>query len=179
MATDAIGRYSRTAMARSKNIDLLRVQMDGYLNLVRIHREIEQRSLKLLEEQGIEGMTIAQATALLILVQEGKPITATRLATLLNVTPVTVGRFVRSLVQNKWIHRKRDPDDARAMLLEPTQKTYTRLGQFFQVTDRLMGDAYGGFSPDEARTLVAGLVRVRRNLYAASGRPEPESQAMR
>lgn len=165
-------------MARSKTLELLRVQIDGYLNLVRIHREIEQRSIKLLEGQGIEGMTIAQATALLILVQEGKPITATRLASLLNVTPVTVGRFVRSLVQNEWIHRTRDPDDARAMLLEPTQKTYSRLGQFFHVTNQLMDDAYGGFSPEEVETLVTGLIQVRRNLYVASGRPEPEPQAM-
>lgn len=123
-------------------------------------------------------MTLAQATALLILVQERAPITAARLAELLNVSPVTVGRFVRSLEQNRWIRRRPDPNDARAMLLEPTRKTLNGLGRFFDVADRLMEEAYAGFTDREVQQMVAHLARARRNLYEAAGKPDIQPQVM-
>lgn len=165
-------------MATSDDTQLLRVKVEGYLNLVRIHREIEARALRLLGQAGIRGMTMAQATALLCLVQEGAPITAARLAGLLNVSPVTVGRFVRSLEQNQWIRRRPDPGDARAMLLEPTRKTYQQLGRFLAVTDQLMNEAYEGFTERQVKSLVELLAAVRKNLYQASGKPDTQPQAM-
>lgn len=164
--------------AKPTDIQLLRIKIEGYLNLVRIHREVESRASELLDQAGIAGMTMAQATALLVLVQEGAPITAARLAGLLNVSAVTVGRFVRSLEQNKWIRRRRDPHDARAMLLEPTRKTFARLGRFFTVTDQLMQEAYEGMSDHEVRAAVKLLATIRRNLYRASGKPDTEPQAL-
>ncbi|MEM9491733.1 MAG: MarR family transcriptional regulator [Myxococcota bacterium] len=161
-----------------KSRELLRVKLEGYLNLVRIQRELETVSARLLSDHGIDGMTMAQATALLVLVQEAAPITATRLAGLLNVTPVTVGRFVRNLLQNGWIHRKPDPNDARAMLLEPTKKTYTQLGAFFDVTNLLMANAYGEMGGDRVKSLVRSLAEIRGNLYEASGKPDTQPQVM-
>lgn len=165
-------------MAELEDRTLLRIKVEGYLNLVRIHRELEARALELLEGAGITGMSMAQATALLVLVQEGAPITAARLAGLLNVSAVTVGRFVRSLEQNEWIRRQRDPGDARAMLLEPTRKTHQHLGRFFAVTDQLMEEAYRGFGAGEITGLVKRLAAIRRNLYEASGKPDTQPQAM-
>jgi DNA-binding MarR family transcriptional regulator len=164
--------------AKFTDIQLLRVKVEGYLNLVRIHREIESRAQELLAGAGIEGMSMAQATALLVLVQEGAPITAARLAGLLNVSAVTVGRFVRSLEHNRWIRRRRDPDDARAMLLEPTSKTHARLGKFFTITDQLMHEAYEGMTDQDVRAVVKLLAAIRRNLYQASGKPDTVPQAL-
>lgn len=164
--------------AKTTDIQLLRVKIEGYLNLVRIHREIESRALELLTDAGIDGMTMAQATALMVLVQEGAPITAARLAGLLNVSAVTVGRFVRSLEQNHWIRRRRDPDDARAMLLEPTSKTHARLGKFFAITDQLMQEAYEGMDEHDVHAVVELLAAIRRNLYQAAGKPDTVPQAL-
>ena len=153
---------------------LVRRKVEGYLNLVRIHREIEARALELLAQEGIEGMSMAQATALLVLVQERQPITATRLAGLLNVSTVTVGRFVRSLVHNGWIVRRPDPDDARAMLLLPTEQTAQALERFIEVTERLMREAYEGFQEADVESLLVHLEALRRNLYRAGGKPDTD-----
>lgn len=156
----------------------LRTKVEGYLNLVRIHREIEARAAELLEQAGIQGMTMAQATALLVLVQERAPITATRLAELLNVSTVTVGRFVRSLENNGWLRRSPDPGDARAMLLAPTDATYAHLDRFIAVTDRLMREAYAGFDTDGVEHLVSSLAELRKNLYRAAGKPDTDPQSL-
>lgn len=164
-------------MAKSKReLELLRTKVEGYLNIIRIQRELELRSASLLDEAGLEGITPAQASALLVLVQEQAPTTAARLAELLNVSPVTVGRFVKSLLDNKWIRRKPDPDDARAMLIEPTKKTHNMLPAFFEVTGQLMEEAYAGYKVGEIQALVDLLGRTRRNLYEASGKPDAPTQ---
>src|SRR5690606_34551552 len=72
---DRRGFIRSPVMAELEDRALLRVKVEGYLNLVRIHREIEARALELLDRAGIHRMTMAQATALLVLVQEGAPIT--------------------------------------------------------------------------------------------------------
>ena len=158
--------------------ELVRRQVEGYLNLVRIHREVEARALSLLADAGISGMTMAQATALLVLVQERVPITATRLAALLNVSTVTVGRFVRSLEQNGWIRRRADPADGRAMLIAATKKTYDSLHIFVAVTEQLMREAYAGFEPDDVDELLAHLAELRRNLYRQAGKPDTDPQSI-
>lgn len=164
-------------MAKSKReLELLRTKVEGYLNIIRIQRELELRSANLLEQAGLEGITPAQASALLVLVQEQAPTTAARLAELLNVSPVTVGRFVKSLLDNKWIRRKPDPADARAMLIEPTKKTLNTLPAFFAVTGQLMDEAYAGYKAGEIQSLVELLIRTRRNLYEASGKPDSATQ---
>lgn len=157
---------------------LVRRQVEGYLNLVRIHREIEARALALLADAEISGMTMAQATALLVLVQERRPITATRLAELLNVSTVTVGRFVRSLEQNGWIRRRADPADGRAMLIAPTEKTYDTLDTFVAVTEQLMDEAYAGFESEDVEELLAHLAELRKNLYRQAGKLDVDPQPM-
>ena len=159
-----------------KELELLRAKVEGYLNIIRIQRELELLAADLLDAAGIKGITPAQASALLVLVQERAPTTAARLAALLNVSPVTVGRFVKSLLDNKWIRRKPDPEDARAMLIEPTRKTYNTLPSFFAVTGQLMDEAYAGYEAGEIDALVQLLVRTRRNLYASSGKDDTVTQ---
>jgi DNA-binding MarR family transcriptional regulator len=85
---------------------------------------------------------------------------------------------VRSLEQNRWIRRRPDPNDARAMLIEPTRKTLNGLGRFFNVADRLMAEAYAGFAERDAIQMVAYLARARRNLYEAAGKPDIRPQVM-
>lgn len=157
---------------------LLRTKVEGYLNLIRIHREIEARALALLENAGIEGMTMAQATALLVLVQERTPITATRLAGLLNVSTVTVGRFVRSLEHNGWLDRRPDPNDARAMLIAPTKQTHDALEVFVAVTEQIMSEAYRGFVQRDIENVLVHLAEIRKNLYRVAGKPDTDPQSM-
>ncbi len=123
-------------------------------------------------------MTMAQATALLVLVHERKPITATRLAELLNVSTVTVGRFVRTLEQNGWLHRRPDPSDARAMLIAPTGQTHTMLHVFVSVTEQIMDEAYQGFGHEDIEGLLGQLAEIRGNLYRVAGKPDADPRSM-
>ncbi|HLT36664.1 MAG TPA: hypothetical protein VK034_10265, partial [Enhygromyxa sp.] len=84
-------------MATRADIAARRKQADTALELSRINREMERRIQQLLEHENLRDVTPAQANAMMILFQEKAPMTARNLARQMNLSEVTVGRFVRSL----------------------------------------------------------------------------------
>lgn len=143
------------------------MKVEGYFHLFRIQREIEAQAIPLLRERGLGEMTLAQATALIAVVQEREPITAARLAELLHVSPVTVSRIVAKLEKQRWIRRRPHPEDARALLIGPTAKTRRSLPLFLEVANALIERAYAGYSKEEIRTIVELLQRTVENLDGA------------
>jgi DNA-binding MarR family transcriptional regulator len=159
---------SRTARARTRDpeLELRRVQAEAYLDLSRIHREIEARAAALLEEHDLRDVTPAQAGALMILFQEKQPLRARELAQRLGLSEVTVGRFVHALHATGWVRREPDPDDSRAILIAPTTKAYRALPRFIAVSNALLDQAFAGFSPEDIVRVAKTTERLRKNITA-------------
>lgn len=147
-----------------------RVQAEAYLNLSRIHREIERRAQDLLAEQDLRLVTPAQAGALMVLFQAKKPLRARELASLLALSEVTVGRFVHALHEAGWVRRDPDPVDSRAVLVAPTPRAYRALPRFIAVSNALLDEAFAGFGDAEIATCASTTERLRRNIVGDGSR---------
>lgn len=90
----------------SAELRLRRLQSEAYLNLSRIHRELERKVADMFKAAGLRDVTPAQAGVLIHLFQERAPLTARQLAGMMALSEVTVGRFVRALeVSNGLLDR--------------------------------------------------------------------------
>ena len=152
------------AMAGREKLAIRRLQMDGYLSFARVLREIEASAAKLLADQGLKRITPAQANVMIVLFQAGEPIPARRIAEILALSEVTVGRFVHALEEARWIRRRKDPDDGRTMLIRPTRKAYDALPKFVSVSNELLDTAFQGFNNREIRELVSKFQRLAENV---------------
>ena len=151
-------------MARRVDIAFRRKQADAALELSRINREMERMIQQLLREQKLDNVTPAQANAIMILFQEKEPMTARQLARQMNLSEVTVGRFVRALESNGWVTRAADPRDTRAILVRPSRKAYRAFPRFLNVSNALLERAFAGFTKKEVETLGRLVERVRTNV---------------
>jgi DNA-binding MarR family transcriptional regulator len=147
-------------------LGLRRMQADAYLDLTRIHREIEARVAELLHEHDLVDVTPAQAGALMLLFQARKPLRARELAAQLGLSEVTVGRFVHALHATGWVSREPDPDDSRAILIAPTTKAYRALPRFIAVSNALLDQAFEGFTAEDIVRVAKTTERLRRNITA-------------
>jgi DNA-binding MarR family transcriptional regulator len=151
-------------MATRADIAARRKQADAALELSRINREMERRIQQLLELERLEHVTPAQANAMMILFQEKAPMTARQIARQMNLSEVTVGRFVRSLEGAGWITRAADPKDTRAILIQPSAKAYRAFPRFLNVSNALLDVAFAGFTKKEVEALGRLVERVRMNV---------------
>lgn len=156
-------------MASRADIAARRKQADTALELSRINREMERRVQQLLADEKLEGVTPAQANAMMILFQEKAPMTARTLARQLNLSEVTVGRFVRSLEGAGWVQREADPKDTRAILVRPSKKAYRAFPRFLNVSNALLDVAFAGFTKKEVEALGRLVERVRMNVILDEG----------
>ncbi len=143
---------------------LRRVQADGYLDLAGVHALIERRVAQLFAESGLVGITPQQSNVLLVLFQEKRPMTARDVARALEVSEVTVSRFLKALAQNGWISRRPCPGDARATHIEPTPQARQAFPLFRRVSNRLLDEAFQGFEPAQIEALAGHIHHVRTNL---------------
>ena len=150
-----------------KTLDLRRVQAQAYLTFVAIGRTLEKRVAALFETHGLHDVTPAQANALMILFAAKQPLQARALADRMELSQVTVGRFLKALEQQGWVAREPDPSDARAMLVRPTPKAYRTLPTFIAVSNTMLDQAFEGFSRAEIRRIATVAGRVRENLTEA------------
>lgn len=146
------------------DIPLRRCQVRAMLDLGRIHAVISRRAKALFEEQGLADITPAQANVLMVLFGEKAPMTARALHRRLGVSEVTVSRFVVTLEKRGWVQRRRDPNDARAMLVEPTGRAREALPRFIRVTNGLLDETFAGFERDELEVLAGAVRRLTANL---------------
>lgn len=138
------------------------------LNLSRIQRALERRIQALLDEQKLENVTPAQANALIILFQEKRPMTARQLAGMMNLSEVTVGRFVRALENGKWVTRQSDPNDSRAILISPSAKARRAFHRFLEVSNGVLESSFVGFNKKDVTALVDATERIVGNLQEGS-----------
>ena len=109
-------------------------------------------------------MTPAQANVLVVLFHRRDAMTAVQLAAELSVTQATVTRFVQSLENRGWIARKKDPEDARALLMTLTPKAYEQLPGMIRLSNRMLDEAFAGIAPDEVVKLAKTIANIRDNL---------------
>ncbi len=141
-----------------------RQQTEAYLNLFRISRVMLERSEALFAAAGLEDVTPAQASVLMLLFQDKRPLTAREIAASLEIAEVTVSRFVAALERSGWIERRPDRADARARLIRPTPRAYDALPRFIHVSNALLDASFAGFSRDEIEALTRAVEQVRANL---------------
>ncbi len=150
-------------------LDLRRRQTAVHLNAARALRAMERRAAELLAAADIDDLTPAQGNALVILFEARGPMKATQLADAMNISRVTVGRFLRSLEDNGWITRERDPEDGRAMRIRPTAKSYDLLPKMIGVSNTMLDHAFDGFSDDDIAALADLTDRLWRNIQPCGG----------
>ncbi len=143
---------------------LRRLQSEAYLNLSRIHRELERKVADMFKAAGLREVTPAQAGVLIHLFQERAPLTARQLAGMMALSEVTVGRFVRALEGAGWVERTSDPEDSRAILVRPTRRAYAALPKLLEVSNGLLDRAFAGFSAQEIESIARTTEMVRDNL---------------
>ena len=111
----------------------------------------------------MHGMTRAQWAVLARLERE-PGITQSRLATLTDVEPITIGRLVDRLEANGLIERHADRDDRRIWRLTLTRKSAAILRQIAAFRRELHEDMAQGLDDASLGTLVDCLQRMRGNL---------------
>lgn len=146
------------------DIPLRRCQVRAMLDLGRIHAVISRRAKTLFEQEGLEDITPGQANVLMVLFGEKRPMTARSLHRALGVSEVTISRFVSTLEKRGWVARHRDPNDARAMLVEPTPRAREALPCFIRVTNALLDATFAGFERRELEMLNGAVGRITANL---------------
>ncbi len=127
------------------------------------------------DELGIEGVTPAQANALVVIFEARGPTTAKAVAERLSVSEVTVGRFIAALEREGWIDRVRSDTDRRAWLLVPTPKAYDTLPRFIEVSNRIIDTAFAGIPQRNVDSFIRTLGRVSENLQAADATAAEET----
>lgn len=145
------------------DLEVRRLHTELLLDLQRIRHLADRRTAELLNRQELP-VTPAQANVLLALVQNRGPMTARQLASVLELSEVTVGRFVRRLARDGWIERSRDPADARALLLLPTPRAREALPGFIRVSNAFSDQLLEGFDTDSVRSLLVVTGRLCSNL---------------
>jgi DNA-binding MarR family transcriptional regulator len=130
-----------------------RFQTEAMLTFSRVHQQILRRTARRLEEAGIDGITPAQANALIVLFNARGPINAQALAAALGVTEVTVSRLLRRMEDDGWVERAQDPRDGRAMLIQTTPMARARFGELVQVSNHVLDDLFGELSREQLSQL--------------------------
>jgi DNA-binding MarR family transcriptional regulator len=125
---------------------------------------MERRVVRLFEEEGITDLTPAQGNVLMVLFHQRGPTKARRLAQELNVSEVTMGRFIAALEGSGWIERQQDPDDARARPVSPTARAYQSLSALIRVSNRMMDEAFQGFAESDIAAFHRWTEKVIMNL---------------
>ncbi|MGM0574364.1 MAG: MarR family winged helix-turn-helix transcriptional regulator [Myxococcota bacterium] len=147
-------------------LQIRRQESETWLEFGRIHREMTRRVGALLEGEGLDDVTPAQANVLMRLFHEKRPMHAREIATSLSVSEVTMGRFVHALEAAGWVSRTPDPRDARAHLVRPTARAYRALPRFIRVSNAVLDAAFAGMEPEAIGALADAVARIARNLEA-------------
>ncbi len=151
-------------MADRDELALRRVQTQIVLDLQRLRNATERRIGELLVVQELTPITPAQANALMVLVNAREPLTGADLARRLGLSEVTVGRFVKALVDGEWVAREKDPEDGRRLLLTPTGKTREALPRFVAVSNRMLDEVFAGWSAGDVEDLGVRMAQLRGRL---------------
>ena len=146
------------------DLALRRAQATAMLDLGRIHAVVQRRAAALFTEVGLDDITPAQSNVLMLLFNTREPLTARQIHRAIGVAEPTVCRFIKALQSNGWIDRRKDPNDARAILVEPSEKAREALPTFIRVSNTLLDELFDGFTKTEVRQMVSNAQRMTANL---------------
>jgi DNA-binding MarR family transcriptional regulator len=112
----------------------------------------------------------AQQAALLLHAgrQESSP---SQLMTLLGTDTAGMTKLLDRLESKGLIHRRRHPDDRRAIIIELTDHGQALVPRLPPIFGRVTRQLLAGFSTDEVRQLTTLLQRMRDNLHAETAAP--------
>ena len=115
------------------------------------------------------GLTPTQAQILVFLVSRG-PARVTAVADEIGVTQPTASDSVAALVRKAMVEKRRDPADARAMLLHPTPTGRRIAGEAAVWPDALLA-AIDVLEPAEQAAFLKGLMKMIRTLQVRGAIP--------
>lgn len=107
----------------------------------------------------------------LSLVSKNPGINQGRLADLLEVEPITLGRMIDRLQDASLVERRADPADRRAWRIHLTPKGEELLLTLRPLAHEAMELALDGIDPEQQELLAALLGRIRSNLIGKFARP--------
>jgi DNA-binding MarR family transcriptional regulator len=87
-----------------------------------------------------------------------------RLAELLEVEPITVGRMIDRLQEAGLVERRADPADRRTWRLHLTAKAEELLLQLRPMAEDMFEEAFEGLDLEQRSALQSALDRIRQNL---------------
>jgi DNA-binding MarR family transcriptional regulator len=112
------------------------------------------------------GLTRSQWQVLAYL-EQNQGINQSRLADLLDVEPITLGRIVDKLETLELIERQPHPSDRRIWLLHLTAAAVPKLSLLRELGDRTRQEALAGLSESEREQLTTVLKVLKLNLTEA------------
>lgn len=113
------------------------------------------------------NLTQPQWRLLLILSRE-PGMNQAKLASWLEVHPVTVTQSVDRLVKAGWLRRERQENDRRAVSLFLTEQAEPILADLTEIAERTREVALAGFSVAERKQVEGMLERIKQNICAAN-----------
>ena len=128
------------------------------------------RLLKKRFEQNSRGLTRSQWQVLAYLA-ENEGINQARLAELVEIEPITLGRIVDRLEVLRLIKRNSHPTDRRGWLLHLMPAARTGLERAREYDDVTRREALAGVSEDDRRHLLKTLQALKENLTQACAAP--------
>lgn len=147
------------------NIEAMTERIDlGFL----VHDVARMLRARFEEKAALHGISAAQWRVLVRLWKDGS-MTQAKLATLLEVEPISVSRLLDRMEPAGWIERLRDPTDRRVRIVAATQKAREVQNSMRSVADDVFAEAFRGFAPQDEATLLEGLVLISKNLSSNCG----------
>jgi len=107
------------------------------------------------------GVTWPQALSLLVLADQGAPISATRLVEQLGLGRTAMTSVVDRLERNGWVERRPSPVDRRTADLVLTDGGRALVESIRPVLRDLAGEYFAGFRPRDLGRFAADLNRIR------------------
>lgn len=109
------------------------------------------------------GLSLAQARALTFVTKE-QGLRQKDLAARLELTPMTVGKLVDTLVVAGIVERRPDPTDRRATRLYLTDSGHALLSDLWPMALATWEEAVEGLSQDKVQQFCAVLDHIKKNL---------------
>ena len=130
-------------------------------------RDASRRYTKLFERRADAlGLTLIQCRALVYLA-DNESSTQRRLATLIEVEPMSLVRIVDQMETQGWVRRLKTPDDRRTRRLQITPAAAALVARIHAIVAEMREIALSGFSAAEREQFMTFLDRLNTNLSEA------------
>lgn len=123
------------------------------------------------------GVTRAQWSLIAALVRN-EGCNQARLAELMQITPISLGRLVDRMAKAGWVERRAEEGDRRSYRLFLTAKAHAIRPALRQLSDETQAEALAALATPEQQALLESLAKVRATL-AGQLPPERRSRHVR